>query len=302
MKTTENTENLLGVFDTIQVRNEEKISQQDRLFCKTQQEAVNQALLQLDSWYAFFQERLPEYANTWKFDFQPNGTVRWTTIYTGLAVEARSYHQYAFTPFESINEIVKNRWQTIDKFSNNIIHYFNETYNVSVPVPEMDKENLSISFQPEYMTYVDMVIAHLGGRGFRETAEEELINMFHQTVHRYERHDLPELKAGSIIFKDLLRFDNFYLQYNQYKIGWEQEAHISRLCSGLVFYAHKRLNGDSGIICGYDRNNVNITDRYNLSTSPAEQLKFYKNGRVDVRFKDAASAEECFKKLKLHEL
>jgi hypothetical protein len=31
-------------------------------------------------------------------------------------------------------------------------------------------------------------------------------------------------------------------------------------------------------------------------------MKFYKNGRIDVKFKDAASAETCFRKLKLNEL
>jgi hypothetical protein len=293
---------MLKIFDSIQVRNEEKISGQDILFCEKQQKMLGQSLSQLDHWYAVFQESVENYADTWKINFQPNGTVKTTKVYNGLKEEFQDYNQYAFTPFDAINEIVEKRRMSIEKFAHNIIQYFNDNYKLFVPIPVFDKESLSITFQPEYMTYVDMVIAHLGGRGFRETAEEELINLFHQTVHRYERHDLPELKTKTIIFHGLLRFDNFYLQYNQYKIGWDQEAYISRLCSGLAFHAHDRLNGDSGVIHGYDRNNVDITGWYNLSTSPAEQLKFYKNGRVDVKFKDAASAEECFKKLKLNEL
>jgi hypothetical protein len=152
------------------------------------------------------------------------------------------------------------------------------------------------------MSYVDTVIAHLGGRSFRHTAEEELIERVQTNVHRYERHPLPEIKSKSIVFHNLFGFDNFNLQYGQFKIGWNDSQHIEALCAGLAFYGQNRISGDSGIICGFDKDNVNITDWYSLSTSPAEYIKFYKNGRIDVKFSDTASAEECFRKLKLEEL
>jgi hypothetical protein len=173
---------------------------------------------------------------------------------------------------------------------------------MAVSNPGLDAENTPVDFHPDYMMYVDIVIAHLGGRSFRHTAEEELVKRFQQTVHSYDRHSLPEIKSKSIVFHDLFRFDNFNLQYSQYKIEWDSQKHIKSLCEGLAFYGHDRINGDTGIICGFNPDNVNITDWYPLSTSPAEYIKFYKNGRVDVKFKDTASAEECFKKLKLDEL
>lgn len=55
---------------------------------------------------------------------------------------------------------------------------FNKTYNVSVPVPKIDEKTLHMGFRPVYETYVDMVIEHLGGKSFRETAEEELLKRF----------------------------------------------------------------------------------------------------------------------------
>ncbi len=42
-----------------------------------------------------------------------------------------------------------------------IIGYFNRTYNVSVPVPEIDGDTLKMGFRPQYMTYVDTVIEHI---------------------------------------------------------------------------------------------------------------------------------------------
>jgi hypothetical protein len=293
---------MLGVFDSFQVRNEEKISQSDIRFCENQTEALNQTLLQLKGWYDIFYKSAQTLTGDNRVKFQKNGSAKFEKTHMNSVMALQPYKEFEFLPVDDINKIVENRRKAIEKFAGNIIRYFNKTYDLTVPVPEIDKENLALEFQPEYMTYVDTVIAHLGGRSFRETAEDELINKFHKTVHRYDRHALPELKSKSIIFPNLFYFDNFNLQYNRYEIRWEQEAHISNLCSGLAFYAHDRLNGDSGIIYGYDRNNVNITDWYPLSTSPAEYLKFYKNGRLDVKFKDAASAEECFRKLKLNEL
>ena len=41
---------------------------------------------------------------------------------------------------------------------------------------------MRMGFRPVYQTYVDMVIEHLGGKSFRETAEEELLARFLKTV------------------------------------------------------------------------------------------------------------------------
>ena len=46
---------------------------------------------------------------------------------------------------------------------------------------------------------------------------------------------------------------------------------------------------------------MDITEWYNLTLSNAEQIKFYKNGRIDVRFKDSQAAENCYRRLRLDE-
>ena len=42
-----------------------------------------------------------------------------------------------------------------------------------------------MGFRPVYQTYVDMVIEHLGGKSFRETAEEELLYRFQETGQQF---------------------------------------------------------------------------------------------------------------------
>ncbi len=73
-----------------------------------------------------------------------------------------------------------------------------------------------MGFRPVYETYVDMVIEHLGGKSFRETAEEELLKRFLQTVTPSCWSKVkPELKKDKIIFPDIVRWDNIHLEYHQ---------------------------------------------------------------------------------------
>lgn len=62
---------------------------------------------------------------------------------------------------------------------------------------------MSVTLRPSYLSYVDLVIDHMGGRGFRETAEDEIISRFRDKVlSRYKK--MPELKNNKIIFYDVI--------------------------------------------------------------------------------------------------
>ena len=56
------------------------------------------------------------------------------------------------------------------------------------------------------------------------------------------------------------------------------------------------------MIMGLDTRNVDISRWYDLTTTNALSIKFYANGRIDVKFKDSATAESCFKRLRLNEI
>jgi hypothetical protein len=297
------TNSLLEVFDLIEVRNEEKISGDDLEHCRKHQTAVEDALKDLDKWYQIFYQASLPLRETHRVEFAANGTVTCSKPYKTRNFHTDDYGNHDFLPFDSLNKIVEKRRRTIEIFTVNIIRYFNDTYKLSVDFPRLEEEQFPVDFMPRYTDYVDLVIAHLGGRSFRETAEDELIRRVQNSVHRYNSHPLPEVKGKSIIFHNIVSFDNIHLQYhNKYRISWSESKSIETLCAGLAFYGQNRINGDTGIISGLNRDDVNISDCYPLSTSPAEYIKFYKNSRVDVKFSDAASAEDCFQKLKLHEL
>lgn len=132
---------------------------------------------------------------------------------------------------------------------------------MSVPVPKIDEKTLHMGFRPVYETYVDMVIEHLGGKSFRETAEEELLKRFLQTVTPSCWSKVkPELKKDKIIFPDIVRWDNIHLEYHQeYEFEYGTKQKVDTFCEGIAFGTDDVLCGGIGMIVGLCDRNVDIT-------------------------------------------
>jgi hypothetical protein len=173
---------LLSSIYKIQIRNEEKISDTDRIFCESQQKSLYQTLDEIDRWYGIFTEEANKYRDSHKLSFQPNGKVKVHEPYRSYETVRTDYTGFEFKPFEDIDKLAEKNRNAIQAFAKTIVAHFNNTYNVSVPYPEIDEDKLPVGFRPVYQSYVDLVIEHLGGKSFRDTAEEELVNQFLSAV------------------------------------------------------------------------------------------------------------------------
>lgn len=298
-----NAPDLLSGILSVQVRNENKITEQDRIYCQNQQNLLYKTLDQIDRWYAIFKEEAEQYREERSFHYEENGKVSMRNFYS-YHNDRDDYSHNEFKPFDIINDLVDKNSNANSNFANRIISYFNKTYNVSVPVPEIEKKALPMGFRPVYETYVDAVIEHLGGKSFRETAVEELLARLGKVVKpAYWSKVKTELKKDKIIFPEIIRFDEFSMQYShKNRISYNYSGELETLCAGIAYGADDILNGNSKMIIHFDDNNVSISDWYDLTTTNAEQIRFYKNGRIDVKFKDSATAESCFKRLRLDEI
>jgi hypothetical protein len=292
---------LLSAIYKIQIRNEEKISDADRIFCENQQKSLYQTLDEIDRWYGIFTEEAAKYKDSHKLSFLPNGKVKMHELWKSYETVKTDYTGYEFKPFEDIDKLVQKNFNAQIAFAKSILAYFNAAYNVSVPYPEIEEEKLPMGFRPVYGSYVDLVIEHLGGRSFRDTAEEELINRFLSVVkpNRWSKVK-PELKKDKIAFPDVVRFDDFWTDRNKMHYNYQKE--LEEFCSGIAFGADNSLSGNSNMIIWFESNNIDISKPYTLTTTNAEEMKFFKNGRIDVKFKDTKSAELCFRKLRLDTL
>lgn len=187
------TDLLTGILN-VQVRNEDKITEQDRQYCQLQQDQLYKTLDRIDRWYDIFKEEAERYREIKSFKYEDNGKVSIRNFYFNNSGED-DYTHNEFKPFDLINELADNNCNANANFASRIISYFNRTYNVDVPIPVIDEKAMRMGFRPVYQTYVDMVIEHLGGKSFRETAEEELLVRFLKTVQpsRWSKVK-PELK------------------------------------------------------------------------------------------------------------
>lgn len=298
-----NAPDQLPGIQSIQVRNENKITEQDRIYCQNQQDLLYKTLDQIDRWYAIFKEEAEQYRAERKFHYEENGKVSMRNFYS-FHNGKEDYSHNEFKPFDIINDLVDKNHNANANFANRIISYFNRTYNVSVPEQKIDGKTLPMGFRPVYETYVDAVIEYLGGRSFRETAVEELLARLGKVVRpAYWSKVKTELKKDKIIFPEIVRFDEASMQYSQRnRIAYNYSGELETLCAGIAYGADDILNGNSKMIIHFDGNNVSTSDWYDLTATNAKQIRFYKNGRIDVRFKDCATAESCFKRLHLDEI
>lgn len=297
------TDELLDFFNSFSAKEKDIFPRNDLEFCEEEQRLLYETLDRIEHWYNIFLEEAGQYRETYGLSCDKNGKLNFNGYFNGHDSVSRDYRKYEFKPFDVINQLAENRFSAIRAFAERIRGYFNDKYNVSVPVPEMKIEKFALDFRPVYTDYTALVEKYLQGRGFREAAEEEIISRFHKTVcHRRWSGHTPQLKQNRIIFHEAVHFDEFYFQYNKNHIHHNYRTRPHILCEGIAFGTADSLHGNTSIIQKFDENNVNINGSYALVCGAAHEMKFYKNGRIDVRFSDTASAKNCFEKLQLNKL
>ena len=152
-----NADLLSGILG-VEIRNEEKITVQDRLYCEKQQEALYESLDQIDRWYDIFTKEAERYGESNRISYKVNGEISYRErVYP----DDSNYSHHEFRPFKSNNMLASANHSANQNFASRIIGYFNRTYNVSASVPEIDGDTLKMGFRPQYMTYVDTVIEHI---------------------------------------------------------------------------------------------------------------------------------------------
>lgn len=127
-----NAPDLLSGILSVEVKNEDKITEQDRLFCQNQQNMLYKTLDRIDRWYAIFKEEAEQYRAERNFSYDDNGKISMRDFYS-LRNGKDDYSHNEFKPFDVLNDLVDKNHNANSNFANRIIAYFNRTYNVSVP-------------------------------------------------------------------------------------------------------------------------------------------------------------------------
>ncbi len=184
---------MLAAFDRIQVSTEQKITQADHEFCRQQQKLLYATLDQLMKWYDLFRKDAEQYIESHRPSFEPSGKVETHECYND---GDKIYSEYEFLPFTQINTIVKN---------------YSKACGISLTgLSAISTSSTTFLFQPQISTTirriavglpsglyvcVEIVFDHLGGRGFREKAEDEIIDRCLEAVRKTEMKCNPNTKG-----------------------------------------------------------------------------------------------------------
>lgn len=82
------TDLLSGILN-VQVKNEDKIMKQDRLYCQNQQDLLYDTLDQIDHWYSIFKENAEQYKEERKFTYDDNGKISMTDFHSYIMNQFR---------------------------------------------------------------------------------------------------------------------------------------------------------------------------------------------------------------------
>ena len=72
---------LLSSIYQIEIRNEENISDADRIFCENQQKSLYRSLDEIDRWYGIFTEEAVKYKDSHRLSYEPNGKIKFHELY-----------------------------------------------------------------------------------------------------------------------------------------------------------------------------------------------------------------------------
>lgn len=299
-KTPDNSD-MLTVFDQIEIDQEPEIPMDDKVYCERMQAQCHTTLRHLQTWHERFKTEAEKYADQYAISYSPSGFVEISPLARQDEKEQDEFEKFHFNPFKIINNIADNYQRACYFFGSVIMRYFEEKYRFSILRPDFE-DTVSMGFLPDYKLYVDHIVSRLNGQTFREKAEEEIIIRTLKAARYGELGIPPKLQEKIIHFFDIIETDDYQCSRGLYQIAYGTDTWISNICAGLILFATGSIQGNIGSIPEFNKHNVQVGKWYDMLTDKIEAIRFYVNGRIDVRFSTPAAAAECFHFLRLYSL
>lgn len=287
--------NLLEKMAAVEIKADNRISEKDRRFCEIQQQAYHEA-----------KDALQKIHDQWK-----SMSERQTELLSPI-VEHYYLDQYIRISNSDASDFIKKIEALPEIFINKLVSYFNNTYKVSIKEflitgkllpaePDSyvwDREHKAIteyheklrSMKLTYKDILDQIFIQLGGQSFTDRALDEIKEKCHSAAwDSYHGKSEYELK------KDTIRFVRYFCNCDSWcsREKWSLCDSMKNILRGLAFF-------ETSVIGSYPQNIAYLLGGGNKEYSivsfddctKAEQLKMFKNGRVDIKFTSKEFAEQ----------
>lgn len=310
------SQEVINLFDQINVKNTERISQWDREYCIRHQEyyefavektlkimALAKEISEEDSIYGINPDdfgRRPGYFDT--YDNKVKLTVR--NAFDDLMAIQKKFIVFIIRHFESSYKVSLDKEKAIDTiFSGEperISHHASEEaikrYEERVQAYEKQFESMI-----SYEKVIDFIFAELGGKSFRDRAADEIREACRAAFTGYHGHRSyhgPDLKGKALEFKCFLDIRDEY--------SWDKGGSIHdlyhdssayKLFKALSLYLHDTTENVFNTFLSRlsEKHGGDLICEHNAVSSCLEGIRIYKNGKMVIKFKEAQKALEFAK-------
>lgn len=294
---------LLEKFSIVEVQADDRITENDKHYCETQQKAYETAIsnfMELSFFWSDMEAAQRELLGE-------KNSHRYLSSRNGPSISQKSIEQH----IKSLHH----------DFILNLVWYFNSAYHVSVDSSEvagailpkdpqehwrgnyreLEKlEELCAAYKEQmqsltvrYQDVVDQIIFRLDGRTFAERAFQELYTKCHNAAwNPYDQKPKFQRK------KDTISFSGYFCRFRDWPYdGWEIEDSMQEILRGIAHFETDSYGvlpmGFSGLL-GY--NNVKEPVIEFPTCEKVKQMKLFKNNRVDLKFSSPEFAERFIDK------
>jgi len=184
-------DDILSKFDSIDVKEIDKITKEDRIYCEMHEKIYKQA-------YLAYSEVLEKLKNIQQIQKEETKTARENGI---LRENDHGAYEYVSEYSDGgTTNIRRSLEKTTQKFISSIVYYFKRTYQIDIKYSEYKEQTelLTVDFVLEKYIY-----SHLDGFNFKEKAIDEIKQKAHmpQQYYEYRKYWNYEVKGKSIKFR-----------------------------------------------------------------------------------------------------
>lgn len=295
--------NLLNKFNAIEITADTRISEADRAYCQTQQDAYDHARgvlkvmaerskADLDEQTRLLNQSEQEVYSTYLGDFKPNRFVDDLQNSHSLFI-SRIFSYFRQTYKVTISESDAKE-VLLPKKPDSYRAYTKEEIQALTEATKAYNESLN-NLALKYSDILDQVFIQLGGFTFKDKAVQELKDAAHKAGwNSYNGKKTYEQKKAVLSFPGYAcHFDGWYEEYHKGEHEIELTENMKAVIRALAHF-------DLGIMSDFPYR-FSVLLGYRWRTDDTEMpfhldklksVKCFKNGRVDVRFTSEAYARQ----------
>lgn len=273
--------NLLEKFENVEIKNTERISQED--FDKMEQwkqefELFKSKFYQYEMFYKNNPITAPVYDNTYSYsDIQPKKMLCW--LYENFMKECSSYISRIYYYFSEKYNV---------QLDNNFKEKGTEYYEGRM---EESQNRLKFYLNFEYNMVIDDIYEQLGGFNFNEKAVQELKENTKSIYYYndYRKSSNMEIKKNKLIIDGSFAYKDSI--WNEYRLS--NSDTMSKIFTSLYHFDSNIIVKDNTELhnkyCGYhnERNQDNFERYEPHSLAKVKSIKVFKNGKLEIQFKNA---------------